>query len=181
VLRNLLISAIPAIFIAAKKNLVTGFGNVTCLQILTHLHDRYGQIMDKDLEDNFTRTRRPQSNLCLYRLKIEDGIVYTAENNDEPNKPTILRWAYGIVVKTGRYEITCREWRHFDGTNMTNSWDKFKVHFKAADMDTRIQETTGTVGYHNAAHAATKDAHAVNTALLTTTQTALAANKIVLA
>jgi hypothetical protein len=52
VLRDLLIAAIPAIFVTAKKNPVTGFGNVTCLQLITHLHDMYVQITENELEDN---------------------------------------------------------------------------------------------------------------------------------
>jgi hypothetical protein len=35
---------------------------------------------------------------------MEDGIALAAEGNDEPTKPTIIRWAYDIVAKTGRYE-----------------------------------------------------------------------------
>jgi hypothetical protein len=45
-LRNLLISAVPSIFITAKKTPFTGFGNFTCLQLLAHLHDTYGQITE---------------------------------------------------------------------------------------------------------------------------------------
>jgi hypothetical protein len=47
VLRNLLVAAVPGIFIAANKNPVTGFINVTCLKLLTHLYDTYGQITEK--------------------------------------------------------------------------------------------------------------------------------------
>jgi hypothetical protein len=57
VLHNLLIAAVPCIFIAAKKNPVTGFGNVTCLELLSHLHDNYGKITDQELEDNVNRMR----------------------------------------------------------------------------------------------------------------------------
>jgi hypothetical protein len=57
VLRNLIITRVPDIFIAAKKKTVTGFGNVTFLELLTHLHDTCGQITEKELEDNMTRKR----------------------------------------------------------------------------------------------------------------------------
>jgi hypothetical protein len=56
-LRNLLIAAVPAIFLAAKRNPVTGFGNVTCLTLPTHLHNVYGQIMEQELEQNVQRMR----------------------------------------------------------------------------------------------------------------------------
>jgi hypothetical protein len=57
VLCNLLIAAVPSIFIAAKKNPVTGFGNVTCLELLTHLHNNYEKITEQQLDENVTRTR----------------------------------------------------------------------------------------------------------------------------
>jgi hypothetical protein len=44
ILRNLLIAAVPGIFLAMMKNPVTGFGNITCIELLTHLHNNYGNI-----------------------------------------------------------------------------------------------------------------------------------------
>jgi hypothetical protein len=52
VLRNLIIAAVPGIFLATMKNPVTGFGNVTCLALLTHLHNNYGKITEQELEAN---------------------------------------------------------------------------------------------------------------------------------
>jgi hypothetical protein len=49
ILRNLLIAAVPTIFIAAICNPVTGFRNVSCLSILNHLHDIYRNITEKEL------------------------------------------------------------------------------------------------------------------------------------
>jgi hypothetical protein len=112
-------------------------------------------------------------------VQIEDGVAFTAECLDEPTKPTIIRWAYDIVAKTGRYDIACREWRQLNPDPSTKNWAKFKTHFKAADRDGRSQDTTGSAGYHGA-HATTNAA--TNTAaLLATTQAALAASEIKLA
>jgi hypothetical protein len=52
ILRNLLIAAVPTIFLAAIRNPVTGFGNVSCLSLLNHLHDVYEKITEKELEQN---------------------------------------------------------------------------------------------------------------------------------
>jgi hypothetical protein len=106
-LRNLLIAAVPGIFVAAKKNSVTGFGNVTCLELLTHLHDNYRKIMEQELEDNVTRMRaqwNPPTSIKSLFVQIEDGVSFSTEGNNEPTKSTTLRWAYGIVAKTGRYD-----------------------------------------------------------------------------
>jgi hypothetical protein len=164
--RNLLIAAVPAIFIAAKKNTVTGFSNVTCLELLTHLHNNYGKITEQELKDNVTRMRaqwNPPTAIESLFVQIEDGVSFAAEGNNETTKPTTLRWAFDIVAKTGHYDLACQEWR------------KFKLRFKAADRDMRSQETTGTDVYHGA-NAATSDA-----TLLATTQAALAASNMQLA
>jgi hypothetical protein len=77
VLCNLLIAAVSGIFIAAKKNPVTGFSNVTCLELLTHLHDDYGKITEQDLKDNVTTMRaqwNPPTAIESMFVQIEDGV-----------------------------------------------------------------------------------------------------------
>jgi hypothetical protein len=182
VLRNLLIAAVPGIFLTTMKNPVAGFGNVTCLELLTHLHNNYGNTTEQELEANVLRMRaqwNPPTAIESLFMQIEDGVAFTAEGLDEPTKPTILRWAYDIIAKTGRYKIACREWRQLNPDPSTKNWAKFKTHFKAADRDMRSQDTTGSAGYHGA-HAAT-NADTNTATLLATTQAALAASKIKLA
>jgi hypothetical protein len=121
-LRNLIIAGLPGIFPAAKKHPATGFGNMSCLELLTHLHDMYGHIMEKELEDKVTLVRTqwnsPTATESLL-IQIKDRIAFAAEGKDEPTKPTILRWAYDIIAKTGHYDLTCREWRQLDTTKTT--------------------------------------------------------------
>jgi hypothetical protein len=182
VLRNLLIAAVLGMFLATMKNLMTGFGNVTCFTLLTHLHNNYGNITEQELEANVLRMRaqwNPSTAIELLFMQIEDGVAFTAEGLDDPTKPTVLHWAYDIVAKNGCYDIACREWRQFNPDPKTKNWAKFKSHFKAADRDMRSQDTTGSAGYHGA-NAATTAATKKNT-LLATTQAALAASELKLA
>jgi hypothetical protein len=178
VLRNLLIAAVPGIFLATMKNPVTGFGNVTCLALLTHLHNNYEKITEQELEANVVRMRaqwNPLTAIESLLVQIEDGVAFAAEGLDEPTKPTVLRWAYDIVAKTGRYDIECRERRQFNPNPKTENWAKFKSHAKAADQEMWSQYTTISAGYHGA-NVATNAA--TNTAtLLATTQAALAASE----
>jgi hypothetical protein len=164
------------------KNPVTGFGNVTCLTLLTHLRNNYGNITEQELEANILRMQaqwNPPTPIESLFMQIEDGVAFAAEGLDEPTKPTVLRWAYDIVATTGRYDIACREWRQFNPDPKTKNWAKFKSHFKAADRDMRSQDTTGSTGYHGDNVTTTA---ATNTAtLLATTQAALAASKLKLA
>jgi hypothetical protein len=46
-LRNLLITAVPPIFLADQRDPMTGFGNKTVLQLLTYLHTTFGSISEK--------------------------------------------------------------------------------------------------------------------------------------
>jgi hypothetical protein len=94
--------------------------------------------------------------------------------NTPPTKPMVLRWAYNIIEKTGRFDVACREWRQMDPN--TKDWSLFKRHFKAADKDLRRLDTTGTAGFHGSVHSV----QTTNT-LLTTTQAALASSELALA
>jgi hypothetical protein len=46
-LHNLLIAAVPPIFIVEKRDPMTGRGNETVLQLLTYLHTTFGSISEK--------------------------------------------------------------------------------------------------------------------------------------
>jgi hypothetical protein len=54
-LRSQLIEATPAPFLAAIRHTDLGFGGLTCLQLLDHLHASYAIITAQDLEDNLVR------------------------------------------------------------------------------------------------------------------------------
>ena len=60
-LRNLLIAAVPAIFIRTLSDPVFGFANVTCLELLTHLRTTYGNITDLELEANKKKMNQASS------------------------------------------------------------------------------------------------------------------------
>jgi hypothetical protein len=116
----------------------------------------------------------PTTGIVALFLQFENGIAFTTSGQDTPTKPTILRWAYNIIEKTGRFYIACRECLQMDPN--TKDWPLFKRHFKAADKDLRRLNTTGTTNFHGSAHSM----HTTNT-LITTTQAALAASELALA
>jgi hypothetical protein len=107
-------------------------------------------------------------------LQFENGVSFATVGQDDPTKPMVLRWAYNIIEKTGRFDIACREWRQMDPN--TKDGSLFKRHFKAAYKDLRRLDTTDTADFHGSAHSF----HTTNT-LLATTRTALAASELALA
>jgi hypothetical protein len=94
----------------------------------------------------------PPTSIESIFVQIEYGVALAVEGQDEPTKPTILRWAYEIISHTGHFEIACHEWRRIEAT--TKTWDLFKSHFKAAYRDMRSDATSGTTGYHGTPYAA---------------------------
>jgi hypothetical protein len=147
-LRNLLIAAVPPIFLADQRDPMTGFDNKTLLQLLTYLHTTFGNISEKELEQNTARMQlqwNPPTAIEALFLQLENGVAFTTSGQDTPTKRTTLYWAYIIIEKTGRFDIACREWRHMDPN--TKDWPLFKRHFKAAYKDLRRLDTAGTAGY----------------------------------
>jgi hypothetical protein len=61
--------------------------------------------------------------------------------------------AYNNIVKTDHFDTTCLEWRNTPPAE--KSWDLFKTHFKTAGKDLCFLVTTGSSGYHGAAHMVT--------------------------
>jgi hypothetical protein len=156
---------------------MTGFGNKTVLQLLTYLHTTFGSISEKELEQNTARMQlqwNPPTFIEALFLQFKNDVYFATAGQDAPTKPTVLRWAYNIIEKTGRFDIACREWRHMDPN--TKDWSLFKRHFKAADKDLWCLNTTGTAGFHGSVHSV----HTTNT-LLAATRAALAASELALA
>jgi hypothetical protein len=101
------------------------------LALLTHLHDTYGQITEKELEQNVQRIQtqwKPPTAIESLFVQIEDGVAFTIEGQDEPTKSAILRWAYEIISQTGRFEIACREWLQMDAT--TKNMGSIQISFQ---------------------------------------------------
>jgi hypothetical protein len=176
-LHNLLIAAVPPIFLAYQRYPMTGFSNKTVLQLLTYLHTTFGSISEKELELNAARMQlqwNPPTAIEALFLQLENGVSFATAGQDAPTRPKILRWAYNNIEQTGCFDIACREWRQMDPS--AKDWSVFKRHFKAADKDLRRMDTTGTAEFHGSAHSV----HTTST-LLTTTQAALAASELALA
>jgi hypothetical protein len=176
-LHNLLIAAVPPILLADQRDPIIGFGNKTVLQLLTYLHTTFGSISEKELEQNTARMQlqwNPPTAIEALFLQLQNGVSLATAGQDAPTKPTVLRWAYSIIEKTGLFDIACREWRQMDPN--TKYWPLFKIYVKATDKDLWHLNTTVTASFHGSAHSV----HTTNT-LLTTTQATLAASELALA
>jgi hypothetical protein len=95
-LHNLLIAAMPPIFLADQRDPVTGVGNKTVLQLISYLHTTIGSISEKELEQNTARMQlqwNPPTAIEALFLQFENGISFATAGQYAPTKPTVLRWA----------------------------------------------------------------------------------------
>jgi hypothetical protein len=58
-LRNLILAAVPHVYVNSLSHDITGFGNVSALTIMTSLWERYGTITQAELAKNLTRMSSP--------------------------------------------------------------------------------------------------------------------------
>ena len=148
-LRNQILAAIPADYLPELADPELGLGNVSCLQILTHLWTTWGVIIDANALRMATPWHPPTPIDKLF-TQLDDGVRFATAGNDTPSTPSVVRLGYNIILATGLFEVPCREWRAKAEASKTLA--NFTIlHFRAADQDRRLTTTSGSAGYANAA------------------------------
>ena len=142
-LKKQLLAAVDDIFICSLKQPYIGYGNVTVLEILTHLFTTYAQISPGDLALNETRMKTDYDpNLPIERLfqQIEDAVAYADHGNDPIPAVTVTNRAYTLVFKTGIFVDDCKEWKRL--TPLQKTWIYFKTFFARAHQEWRESHAT---------------------------------------
>ena len=138
-----LLAAVDDIFICSLKAPYIGYGNVTVLDMLTHLFATYAQISPGDLANNESRmTKDYDPNLPIETLflQIEDAVAYADHGNDPISAVTVTNRAYNLVFKTGIFLDDCREWKRLPANQKT--WIEFKTFFARAHQEWRETHAT---------------------------------------
>ena len=146
-LKKILIAAVDELYLRAIQHPQQGFANVTTLTILTHLWATYGEIIDKDLDNNLSTMAtpwQPTSPIETLFQQIDDGIAFALAGGSPIDDPTAVRILYKIIFNTGVFELACREWRARNIAQRTLAL--FKPFLIAANKDRAA--TTASVGYH---------------------------------
>jgi hypothetical protein len=64
----------------------------------------FDSISEKELEQNTAQMQlqlNPPTAIEALFLQFENGVSFATVGQDAPTKPTVLRWAYNIIEKTG--------------------------------------------------------------------------------
>ena len=157
VLRNMLIASIDMMYIKALHDPTVGFGNVTCLQLLTHLWVNYGPIKQEELEENTKRMNTPWNPPTPIEAlfdQLEEGVIFATAGGEPPAPSAVVRMGYNLIDATGLFATPCTEWRKLATAAKTMA--AFQTHFRLADVDRRLTTTTGSAGFHSANKATEK-------------------------
>ena len=155
-LRNQLIEAVHEFYIRTLKHERTGYGSLTCMEILDHLWTTYGRIEKEELEVNNERMKQawnPPTPIESLFTQLEEGILFAAAGGEPLLESTVVRWGATIFQDSNAFPEECKDWRKIDAN--THTMDLFKTHFRAAEKDRRFLITTGSAGFHKANKATT--------------------------
>jgi len=149
-LRNLLLAAIPYVYVNSLSHNITGFGNVSALTIMTSLWVRYGTITQAKLAENLTRIssywNTPQPIEALF-LQLTRGSQFASDSSEPTALSQVLRIGYTLIANTGLFAEACREWRKI--RDIDKNMDTFQVLFAEAEQDSSSLLTTASqAGYH---------------------------------
>ena len=154
-LKQLLLTAVPDIYIRTLKNKHTAYANVSTIEILTHLYRTYGRITPMDLDANDQRFKAPYNPAQPFEIfvqQIEDAQDYADAGGNPYSARQIVDNAYSIMFRTQTFNETCREWRRTPVAQQT--WQLFKTEFALAHADLAdLRATTQTAGFQQAHHA----------------------------
>ena len=138
-LRKQLIAAVDPLFLDAIKQPYVGFANVPVYDMLRHLYTTYVELSLDDIEDNDRRMRKPWDPNTPFEALIKqiNDAVELADHAGAPYTPVqVVNTAYGLVEKTGVFEIDCRKWRDRTGApHAPKDWNAFKTFFRKAHKD----------------------------------------------
>ena len=132
-LKKQLLAAVDKISIFSLKQPYIGYGNVTVLQLFTHLYLIYTQISPGDLafnEEQMTCDYDPNLPIKHVFLQIEEAVAYADHGGDPIPAVTITNHAYTLIFKTGIFVDNCCDWKCLPTVHKI--WIYFKVFFACA-------------------------------------------------
>ena len=150
-LRNQLLASVNPTYLLAVKDPILGFGQITCVALITHLRTVYGIITPMMLTQNKKKMAanwHPPTPIEDLFEQLRVGMEFAIEGGDAMSVQEQVRLGYNIIDETGLFTQACRDWRIL--TPVQQTFDAFKIHFKMWDRDRRYTDTTASAGYHGA-------------------------------
>ena len=146
--KKVLFTLIPEAYFRSFKNKYTGYANVKCLDILSHLCTTYSVLQDFEVQENDLSMKQPITAERLFEEfgeKIETAVDAVATQVPY-TRQQIVSIAFTTVDNAGIYYDGVKEWRRKDTANKT--WEYFKTFFAREFREIRFQpRTSASEGY----------------------------------
>ena len=129
VCQKFLCTLIPEAYFWSFNKKYTGYANVQCIKILSHLWSTYGVLKYCEVQENDARMKnpsRPKHYLKSLLKKIETAVDAVATQVPF-TRQQIVSIAFKIVEKTGIFYDDVKEWRQNDTADKT--WEALKTFF----------------------------------------------------
>lgn len=150
VLKQQVINACDDMYLSTLKDRTTGYAQVTCRQMITHLLDQYGRITPDALIEN-------EEHMCtewdaatpIERLftQIDDGQAFAGHGpgNSAYTDSQLVRMGYKLIAKNAIMATACDDWR--ERPIATQTWPLFKAFFKSKHRDLKNRPTAASAGF----------------------------------
>ena len=140
--KKVLCTLIPEAYFRSFKNKYTGYANVQCLEIMSHLWSTYRLLQDYEGQENDVKMKKSILAETLFEEFV--GQIETAVDavaNQVPyTRQQIVSIAFTIVENAGIYYDGVKEWRQKDTAD--NTWEAFKTFVAREFREIRVQPRT---------------------------------------
>ena len=134
-----IVTAIPPKYIAALRDRNTNVITCDIHTVIRHLFDVYGNVTPQTLQD-----KEQEVKATVYDLrdpidsiftKIEDLLEFSGAAGSLFTQPQCINIAYVILNKTGKFQLSIRDWNRKSSPQKT--WINFKDPFRSAHKELR--------------------------------------------
>jgi hypothetical protein len=146
----LLEKAIEDAYLTGIHDEAHGFGNRTLQDVQRWLFETYGHVGSTDRMNNTARLTQPidpTAPLALLFKQIEECQRFAADAGSPFTPQQIVEAAEALIVQTGKYESTYKEWLALPAT--TRTYIELKRRFtQAYNIQNAMHRTAQQAGYH---------------------------------
>eukprot|EP00978_Attheya_sp_CCMP212_P014573 scaffold37188_cov29-Attheya_sp.AAC.7 len=151
VLKKQIETTVEAAFISTLRHELTGFNQVTALQMITHLYATYGDIDEVDIKDNkvaMMKAYDPEKPLTTLISQLEEGRDFAHIGLQPISENVMVTKGITLLSNTAVFNEDIKEWWRKPEAEKT--WSLLKTHFQRAHKERRKATTTAGQGGYSA-------------------------------
>ena len=143
--------AVETPYLASIHNYEYGFGARTVQDVMAWLFRTYGRISTHDLQQNGLRMNQPgdpTAPIAMIFKQVDEGQKFAAAAGCPFTPAQIVQCALNLILQTGRYTDTYKEWLRKPAHQQTYLELK-RVFTEAYQLNNQIHQTATDAGFAN--------------------------------